>query len=66
MIKFIVISLIKCNLFNGNIEYFSEIFFHMISLIKYAKRSLLLFDNNLSIDLSLVPFSVVPSFMRNQ
>jgi hypothetical protein len=26
-----VISLIKCNLFNGNIEYFSEIFFHMIS-----------------------------------
>jgi hypothetical protein len=31
MISFIVISLIICNLFNGNIEYFSEIFFHMIS-----------------------------------
>jgi hypothetical protein len=31
MIRFIVISLIKCNLFNGNLEYFSEIFFHMIS-----------------------------------
>jgi hypothetical protein len=31
MIRFIVISLIKCNLFNGNIEYFSKIFFHMIS-----------------------------------
>jgi hypothetical protein len=28
---FITISLIKCNLFNGNIEYFSKIFFHMIS-----------------------------------
>jgi hypothetical protein len=31
MIKFIVISLIKCNLFNGNIGYFFEIFFPMIS-----------------------------------
>jgi hypothetical protein len=31
MIKVIVISLIKCILFNGNTEYFSEIFFHMIS-----------------------------------
>jgi hypothetical protein len=31
MIRVIVISLIKCNLFSGNIEYFSEIFFHMIS-----------------------------------
>jgi hypothetical protein len=31
MIRFIVISLIKHNLFNGNIEYFSEVFFHMIS-----------------------------------
>jgi hypothetical protein len=31
MIRFIVISLIKYNLFNANIEYFSEIFFHMIS-----------------------------------
>jgi hypothetical protein len=30
MIWFIVISLIKCNLINGNIEYFSEIFLHMI------------------------------------
>jgi hypothetical protein len=28
---FIVISLIKCNLFNDNIEYSSEIFFQMIS-----------------------------------
>jgi hypothetical protein len=51
-----VISLIKCNLFNGNIEYFSEIFFHMISQLKYAKRSLLLFDNNLTIVPSLVLF----------
>jgi hypothetical protein len=31
MIGFIVISLIKYNLFNGNTEYFSEIFFQMIS-----------------------------------
>jgi hypothetical protein len=31
MIKFMVVSLIKYNLFNGNIGYFSEIFFHMIS-----------------------------------
>jgi hypothetical protein len=31
MIRFVVISLIKCNWFNGNIEYFFEIFFHMIS-----------------------------------
>jgi hypothetical protein len=31
MIRFIVISLIKYNLFNGNIEYLSDIFFHMIS-----------------------------------
>jgi hypothetical protein len=30
MIRFIVISLINCNLFKDNIEYFSEIFFHMI------------------------------------
>jgi hypothetical protein len=54
MIRFIVISLIKCNLFNGNIEYFSEIFFYMIS---YAKRSLLLFVNDLTIVSSLVLFS---------
>jgi hypothetical protein len=31
MIRFIVISLIKSNMFNGNMEYFPEIFFHMIS-----------------------------------
>jgi hypothetical protein len=31
MIRFIVISLIKYDWINGNIEYFSEIFFHMIS-----------------------------------
>jgi hypothetical protein len=42
MIRFVVISLIKCNLFNGNLEYFSEIFFHKISKLKYAKRSFLL------------------------
>jgi hypothetical protein len=56
MIRFIVISLIKCNLFNGNIEYFSEIFFHMISSLKYAKHSLLLFNNDLTIVSSLVLF----------
>jgi hypothetical protein len=56
MIRFIAISLIKCNLFNGNIEYFSEIFFQMISKLKYVKHSFLWFDNNLSIDLSLVLF----------
>jgi hypothetical protein len=49
MIRFIMISLNKCNLFNGNIGYFAEIFFHMISQLKYAKRSLLLFDNDLTI-----------------
>jgi hypothetical protein len=53
MIRFIAISLIKCNYFNGNIEYFSEIFFHMISQLKYAKRSLLLFDNDLTISFEL-------------
>jgi hypothetical protein len=53
-----VISLIKCNLFNGNIEYFSEIFFHMVSSLKYEEaRSLLLFVNDLTTDSSLVPFS---------
>jgi hypothetical protein len=57
MIRFIVIYLIKCNLFNGNIEYFSEIFFHMISSLKHVKRSLLLFDNDLTIVSSLVLFS---------
>jgi hypothetical protein len=31
MIRYIAISLIKYNLFNGNMEYFYEIFFHMIS-----------------------------------
>jgi hypothetical protein len=31
MSRYVVIYLIKCNLFNGNIEYFTEIFFHMIS-----------------------------------
>jgi hypothetical protein len=57
-----VISLIKCNLFNGNIECFSEIFFHMISLLKYAKCSLLLFDNDLTIVSSLVLFSAFLAF----
>jgi hypothetical protein len=51
-----VFSLFKCNLFNGNIEYFSEIFFRMISYLKDAKRSLLLFDNDLTIVSSLVLF----------
>jgi hypothetical protein len=62
MIRFIVISLIKFNLFNGNIEYFSEIFFHMISQLKYAKRSFLLFDNDLTIVSSLVLFSAFLAF----
>jgi hypothetical protein len=58
MIRFIVISLMKCNLFNGNIEYFSEIFFpHDFSLKYEQARSLLLFVNDLTIDSSLVPFS---------
>jgi hypothetical protein len=53
-----VISLIKCNLFNGNIEYFSEIFFaHDFSLKYEQARSLLLFVNDLTIDSSFVPFS---------
>jgi hypothetical protein len=61
-----VISLIKCNLFNGNIEYFFEILFpHDFSLKYEQARSLLLFVNDLTIDSSLVPFSVFPSFMRN-
>jgi hypothetical protein len=58
MIRFIVISLIKYNLFNGNIEYFSEIFIpHDFSLKYEQARSLLLFDNDLTIVLSLVLFS---------
>jgi hypothetical protein len=54
-----VISLIKCNLFNGNIEYSSEIFFpHDFSLKDEQARSLL-FVNNLTIDSSLVPFLAI-------
>jgi hypothetical protein len=59
MIRFIMISLIKCNLFNSNIEYFSEIFFPHDFSLKYEQAcSLLLFVNDLTIDSSLVLFSV--------
>jgi hypothetical protein len=62
-----MISLIKCNLFNGNIEYFSEIFFpHDFSLKYEQARSLLLFVNDLMIGSSLVLLSVFPLFMCNQ
>jgi hypothetical protein len=54
-----VFSLIKCNLLNGNIEYFSKIFFpHDFSLKYEQARSLLLFVNDFTIDSSLAPFSM--------
>jgi hypothetical protein len=53
-----MISLIKCNLFNDNIEHFSEIFFpHDFSLKYEQARNLLLFVNDITIGSSLVPFS---------
>jgi hypothetical protein len=44
---------------NGNIEYFSKIFFpHDFSLKYEQARSLLLFVNDFTIDSSLAPFSM--------